>query len=170
MSEPRYTFRAGIEPTGYHIFKSDEESAVLCPRCTRTPDDAEFPLYFDDIASMRNEDPIKCDVCDSEIAPALLLRKNRYYCETCKKSIITMDRDEGVTPMMLPCMRTSGCPGPMVSRFYQVEDVWPEPTYVWRKPTAKELKKMSPAMKEHVAMGGLEIYPIQQEEKADAGA
>lgn len=87
-------------------------------------------------------------------------KKNRYCCEVCKKSIITIDRDEGVTPFMLPCMRTEGCSGPMTSRFYVVEDVWPEPSYEWRKPTPKQYKKMSSAMKQHIDMGGLEIYPI----------
>lgn len=100
-------------------------------------------------------------------------KKNRYCCEVCKKSIITVDRDEGVTPFMLPCMRTEGCKGPMTSRFYQVEDVWPEPVYEWRKPTPKQYKRMSPAMREHIDMGGLEIYPItnvpERETESDQG-
>lgn len=87
-------------------------------------------------------------------------RLNRYCCQRCNKNIITVDRGEGVTPFMLPCMRTKSCPGPMTSRFYKVEPVWGPPTYEWRKPTKKEYKKMSRAMKEHVDMGGLDIYPI----------
>lgn len=88
-------------------------------------------------------------------------RKNRYCCEKCQKNIITVDRDAGVTPFMLQCKRTPGCDGWMTSRFYIVEDVWPEPQYEWRKPTSREYKRMPDGMKQHVDQGGLALYPIE---------
>jgi hypothetical protein len=93
-------------------------------------------------------------------------RLNRYRCEKCHKSIVTVDRDEGVTPFMLNCRRTPGCSGQMTSRFYQVESVWGPPTFEWRKPTKKEYKRMSPAMKQHIDQGGLDIYPIRASKTA----
>lgn len=96
-------------------------------------------------------------------------KKNRYRCEACHKSIITIDRDEGVTPFMLPCMVTAGCVGPMTSRFYVVEDVWPEPSYEWRKPTKKEYKRSSPAMKQHFDQGGLDIHAIHNSPARETG-
>jgi hypothetical protein len=101
-------------------------------------------------------------VADKDVTQTKAPRRlNRYCCEKCHKNIITIDRDEGATPFMIPCMRTAECPGPMTSRFYQVEEVWGEPTYEWRKPTKKEYKKMSAAMKQHIDQGGLNIYPIK---------
>jgi hypothetical protein len=87
-------------------------------------------------------------------------RLNRYTCQTCGGHTITIDRDEGVTPFMLLCRATKDCVGHMYSSFYRaVEGV---PTYEWRKPTLAEYAAMSPAMRDHIDRGGLDIHPIEQ--------
>lgn len=85
---------------------------------------------------------------------------NRYTCQTCGGHTITVDRDEGVTPFMLLCRATKDCGGHMYSSFYR--DVEGVPTYEWRKPTPTEYAAMSPAMRDHVDLGGLDIHPIEQ--------
>ena len=88
-------------------------------------------------------------------------RLNKYTCRTCGHSIITVDRDEGVTPFMIGCKATQGCAGDMYSSFYR--NVSGQPTFEWRKPTPHELAKASREMREHFKMGGLDIYPIHRE-------
>lgn len=87
---------------------------------------------------------------------------NRYTCEDCKQSIVTIDRDKGTTPMMLRCRATRGCKGMMMSAWYT--DVKGEPAFEWRKPTKKEYRRASAPMKEHFDMGGLDIYPIKRKQ------
>lgn len=83
---------------------------------------------------------------------------NRYTCDTCRSSIVTVDRDEGVTPFMLGCRASPGCPGMMQSSFYR--DVRGAATFEWRKLTPEQLIKASPAMREHARMGGLDIFRL----------
>lgn len=84
---------------------------------------------------------------------------NKYTCQSCGGSIITIDRDKGVTPMMLMCRATPPCGGTMLSSMYQ--GVEGEPTYEWRKPAPQERIRMSPQMIDHIDAGGLDIYPIK---------
>jgi DNA-directed RNA polymerase subunit RPC12/RpoP len=86
--------------------------------------------------------------------------KNSYKCTKCWRQIITVDSDDGTTPMGIRCRATRGCDGLMQSAFYR--NVTGEPTFEWRKPTAKEYRKATPAMKQHFDMGGLDIFPINQ--------
>lgn len=68
---PAYSFREGIEPTAYNYCPSgDEEGALLCAACARTPRDREFPLYDDDLEAMRNLEPILCERCQKMLAEA----------------------------------------------------------------------------------------------------
>lgn len=83
---------------------------------------------------------------------------NRYTCQKCNGQIVTIDRDDGTTPFMLGCRATAGCKGMMQSSFYR--GVEGEPTFEWRKPTVKEIRKASPVMAQHFEMGGLDIHPI----------
>lgn len=87
-------------------------------------------------------------------------RLNRYTCQTCGGSIITIDRDKGVTPFMLLCRAKAGCNGHMYSSFYR--GVQGKPTFEWRKPTSAELAKSSLAMQQHFEQGGLDIHPIER--------
>lgn len=86
-------------------------------------------------------------------------RLNRYTCQKCSGEIVTVDRDEGVTPFMLLCRATADCKGHMYSSFYR--GVTGTPTYEWRKATLTEFQKSSRAMQEHFKMGGLDIHPIE---------
>jgi hypothetical protein len=91
-------------------------------------------------------------------------RHNVYTCDSCKQWIVTVDREEGVTPMMLRCRATKDCNGTMFSAFYQVpaELQGAQPTYEWRKPETGEYLRSDPATREHVDRGGLLIYPINR--------
>jgi hypothetical protein len=88
---------------------------------------------------------------------------NRYTCERCGGSIVTVDREAGTTPLFLRCRATKGCDGRMVSAMYR--GVVGTPTFEWRKPNGAERLRLSGAMRAHVDRGGLVLYPI-----AGAGA
>lgn len=102
-------------------------------------------------------------------------RKNAYWCEACHGYVVTIDVDEGVTPMFLAC-RVKGdpsdpgndCKGMSQSMMYPKEP-WPEtdgygnpiptePTWEWFKPA--DPSKLPPGMREHVEKGGLDLRPI----------
>ena len=91
------------------------------------------------------------------------MRLNRYTCSKCAGAIVTIDRDEGVTPFMLQCRATQGCRGSMYSSFYRGVDG--APTYEWRKATPAEYAKASPGMREHFDNGGLDIHALTVGEK-----
>lgn len=84
---------------------------------------------------------------------------NRYTCDACQGTIVTVDLDEGTTPFMLDCRAKDGCKGSMRSSFYR--GVTGEPTHAWRKPTAFEYKRASAAMRRHFDLGGLDVWRIQ---------
>lgn len=105
-------------------------------------------------------------------------KKNAYFCESCQGYVITIDRDEGVTPMFLAC-RVKGdpkdaandCDGRMTSTMYP-DEPWPpedgygnaiptEPTWEWYKPDAEETAKLEPGTREHVERGGLMLRQIE---------
>lgn len=113
--------------------------------------------------------------------------KNAYWCPDCHGYVITIDVDEGVTPMFLACRvkgepsdPDNGCKGQMHSMMYP-EPPWPavdgydqpiptEPTWEWYKLDAAELKRlekkarrgdrMAVATIEHHQKGGLELRKI----------
>lgn len=83
---------------------------------------------------------------------------NRYTCRKCGYSIVTVNRQGGVTPMFLTCKADLPCSGDMVSHMYQ--GVEGEPTYEWYKPTEEEKETMFPVMRRHVEQGGLALRKI----------
>lgn len=89
-------------------------------------------------------------------------KKNLYTCARCKRQIVTIDVDDGVTPFSMMCseLDDNDCDGLMGSTFYIMPKNAPDPTYEWYKPTAEEIVGMSRAMREHVDKGGLDIRPI----------
>lgn len=91
-------------------------------------------------------------------------RINAYTCETCRQTIGTVDREEGVTPMFLLCRATSGCGGSMTSHMHRSNSgvLFITPTFEWRKPTPQERETCSKDTLEHVDRGGLLIYPIAE--------
>jgi hypothetical protein len=92
-------------------------------------------------------------------------RLNAYDCKACGGSIVTVDQDEGVTPMTLACRATEGCRGTSYSRFYRADPTL-TPTWEWYTPGKRELRRMSPEMRDHIKRGGLALRKI--EEASDA--
>ena len=92
---------------------------------------------------------------------------NVYRCDN-GHDTVTICRDEGVTPFMLGCRwetkenwpKNRPCPLMGRSAFFHdsVQDRTPE--WEWFSPTLEEIKKMPPAMREHVAQGGLDLRRI----------
>jgi hypothetical protein len=83
--------------------------------------------------------------------------KNKYTCDECKGSIITIDREEGVTPYALACRATDGCQGTMTSAFYLCDQNL-IPGWEWYKPA--NLKGLNAGTREHVEHGGLLLQRI----------
>lgn len=88
-------------------------------------------------------------------------RLNSYRCDTCEGLIVTIDRDEGVTPFMLRCRVTEKCGGSMTSSFYKLHAPG-EPTWEWRKPTEAEIQRASTGLRGHYEQGGLLLAKISQ--------
>lgn len=80
--------------------------------------------------------------------------RNIYLCDGCKKTVVTVHRDEGTTPFLIDCKVTPGCPGLMESEFYRgsKDDA---PTWEWYAPGAVERAALSPDVLAHVENGGL---------------
>lgn len=90
-------------------------------------------------------------------------KKNVYVCQSCKKSIVTIDIDEGVTPFMIDCEATKDCKGTMYSSFYGDDCQSLVPEFEWYKPTCFDQypEEYREAMMEHVNDGGLDIRRIE---------
>lgn len=86
---------------------------------------------------------------------------NMYTCRFCGKQIITIDREDGVTPFMIPCQVRPMCPGNMMSHMYQVDQTL-IPTHEWYQPTGKVSRKY----RQHVEMGGLLLRRIKEKPHA----
>ena len=86
---------------------------------------------------------------------------NRYVCQGCGKSIVTINCDEGTTPFMLICKFKCLPPIGMYSSFYKV-DADMEPTYEWYRPVGEEYDNLSQDEREnHVDLGGLLLREIK---------
>jgi len=84
---------------------------------------------------------------------------NIYTCDTCRGEIVTINRNEGVTPAFLSCNTTRSCPGTMASQWYHVpQDLTPD--WEWFMPDRKEWRNYSRAMVKHFQMGGLDLRKI----------
>lgn len=108
-------------------------------------------------------------------------KKNGYLCRGCGWRIITVNRDEGVTPFMIGCQNdvpsdddrkaaresggvlgSRGCGAYMESAFYRVLQSL-EPSHEWYAPDKAERKRMRKKRDsnlEHVARGGLILRRI----------
>ena len=109
------------------------------------------------------------------------LRINAYTCQKCKEVIYTTDKNDGVTPFMIPCLTDIkeldslvnypknrrkhsslvGCNGVMYSHFYRA--VVGIPTFEWFKPV--RVKLYSSVMQEYIKNGGLDLRKIIVEVK-----
>lgn len=84
-------------------------------------------------------------------------RINQYHCAACGETITTIDSDEGTSAFTVPCEK---CGLVMYSKLYRVaQDL--TPTHEWY--ASKIKKNMSPAMKQHIELGGLLFRKIESE-------
>lgn len=94
-----------------------------------------------------------------------LPRENGYICAKCRKPTMTVDVDEGVTPMFLGCRATEGCDGMAQSMMYPKGERpkhLPAPAFEWYKPTRKEVEATEaeyPGSIQHWEQGGLFLRP-----------
>jgi len=68
-----YVFRQNEEPLAYRIFPS-EDGELIHASCTVTPNDAEFPLYADDLQRCACDDIVECFYCGQLIPEAMTCR------------------------------------------------------------------------------------------------
>ncbi len=92
-------------------------------------------------------------------------QRNVYICPSCAGQIVTIDREEGVTPFMLKCRAEDGCHnGMMQSCFYIVPDDCPEPQWEWYKPDKAEYDELDEyTRRDHVDRGGLLLRKIGEQ-------
>src|SRR6516165_7878562 len=94
---------------------------------------------------------------------SLVGRENCYTCQSCGKIFTTVDRDAGVTPFMVGHEEfepNGTCSGDCYSAFYPSgprPPRIPAPSHEWYRPSPEEAKKMSEAMQQHIAKGGLDL-------------
>ena len=89
-------------------------------------------------------------------------KKNIYVCETCKGHIVTVDRDDGVTPFMLRCRATPECTGMMKSSLYRVFDQDIGADHEWFRPDAHSTMLLGRGTQEHVEKGGLILRTVKR--------
>ena len=111
-------------------------------------------------------------------------RLNAYTCKKCKVTVITIDKDEGVTPFMISCLtkidkmsslveypknRREKCNGDMYSHFYTVPP-FVTPLFEWFKPDIDALDKRyfpvivklyNKDMQDYIKNGGLDLRKIK---------
>lgn len=89
-------------------------------------------------------------------------KKNIYECPKGHQTV-TVDVDDGVTPMMLRCRQKAdekhNCTEMARSSFYSVDQLLTA-EYEWYKPAS--LKGLNSAEREHVKRGGLLLRKINQ--------
>lgn len=83
-------------------------------------------------------------------------RINVYSCKN-GHDLVTVDRHEGTTPMMIKCLE---CATPSLSRWYRVDQEL-KPTHEWVQPDVSELQFMPTNLRAHVIGGGLILKEIK---------
>jgi hypothetical protein len=81
---------------------------------------------------------------------------NVYSCQVCEHDFVTVDRDEGVTPMFMTCRV---CGGRMVSAMYRCDQTR-IPTHEWLRPSRAQIKGYPKHERVHFRQGGLDIREI----------
>jgi hypothetical protein len=85
-------------------------------------------------------------------------KKNKYTCILCNYTIVTLDKDRGVTPMYKTCEK---CGLEMRSHFYRV-DSESTATHIWYRPDGEELQKLlqDERYADHYRRGGLQLREL----------
>jgi len=90
-------------------------------------------------------------------------KRNAYFCQKCRRAYITVDIDEGTTPMIIHC---DACGSYAISMMYNVPGVFRfdfsgglptemTPDFEFYKPGQAEYAGLLPSQQEHVDNGGL---------------
>ena len=85
-------------------------------------------------------------------------KENCYVCNVCNGFTVTVDVDEGVTPMFMHCKVTENCEGSARSCLYPKAprpSTIPAPKFEWYNPTTMELSKLDEETQDYVLKGGL---------------
>ena len=86
-------------------------------------------------------------------------RENFYTCVACSAVMVTVDVDEGTTPMLIDCW-VGGCDGVAYSGWYEPKPVGAGAAkWEWYRPTKKETRGFSKEVKLHCSLGGLLLRP-----------
>lgn len=89
---------------------------------------------------------------------------NAWVCDRCAAPTVSVDIEDGVTPMFLACRATPGCKGRAISRGYPKgeppAEIIDALAWEWYRPTPKQARRMGADMAEHVAKGGLDLRPL----------
>lgn len=86
------------------------------------------------------------------------LKYNGYLCDTCESGFLSIDVDEGTTPMFSPCFATEGCEGQAHSMGYPAgppPEVLGDPIIMWYKPDPSEYNTLDPELIIYAERGGL---------------
>lgn len=96
---------------------------------------------------------------------SLIGKINTYTCSQ-GHQIITIDRDEGVTPMFINCpfCEKEGKENISTSCMYSCPQDW-VPTHEWYKPQHEEIAMLREDFKDHIERGGLLFREIKKESK-----
>lgn len=93
---------------------------------------------------------------------SLIGRENVYTCKRCGGFTVTIDVDDGVTPMFIECRSpppgTEDCKGMAASAMYPVgprPPNIPPPAWEWYSPSPNERATLSWGDADHVERGGL---------------
>lgn len=78
---------------------------------------------------------------------------NHYLCKACRMPTVTINADDGVTPITIRCRATEDCNGEAVSQVYRVPQDTRSAQWAWYRPVIGSLT--DPATREHVENGGL---------------
>jgi hypothetical protein len=102
-------------------------------------------------------------------------RLNAWRCEECDFPFLAFDRHPGATPMMVSHRAfepDTDCTGMCASVFYNREGIYRaaidlgqggqqiRPSHEWYRPSAAELRRAEPAVRHHVAQGGLLVREV----------
>ena len=92
-------------------------------------------------------------------------KRNAYFCQKCRRAYITVDIDEGTTPMIIHC---DACGSYAISMMYSLSVVFKldlsegryppnemKPDFEFYKPGQAEYAGLLPSQQEHVDNGGL---------------
>lgn len=110
-----------------------------------TQDNTELPY---------DPDKVRAEVAAWQEDGGFKEKKNAYQCEECASWIVTIDREQGVTPFMVGC---GECGAMAQSKMYRVSGSM-EPTHEWFRP--ETLDGLSQWTADHVRKGGLLLRRI----------